>query len=146
MAFVNEYVPQADYEKYDMKNVCAEHNRQVGRDWHVYFHSWTIDHDKDAFLVRIWSHREANFEGYAFCWKGEWMFFDARPAGHKYDKTRNAIWFRFLVKGFAVPDRLIAQRETVVADLKEAITVNDAVTCIISNRSATIEFVGEQWA
>ena len=66
MAFVNEYVPEADYEKYDMKNVCAEHNRQVGRDWHVYFHSWTIDHDKDAFLVRIWSHREANFEGYAF--------------------------------------------------------------------------------
>jgi hypothetical protein len=146
MAFKNEYVPESAYEKYDMKKVCAAHNQSLGRDRFVYFDSWTIDHEKDALLVRIHSYREHNFEGYAFCWKGEWMFFDMRPAGHSYDKTRNAIWFRLLVKGFVVPDRISAQREAVIADLKEALTIQDTPTDTITDRSATIEFVGEQWA
>lgn len=144
MAFKNEYVQEADYEKYDMKKVCAEHNQRLNRGKNVYFISWTIDHEKDAFLVKIHSHREENFEGYAFCWKGEWMFFDMRPTDYKYDKTLNAIWFRFLVKDFVVPDQLIAQREELMDDLRAAITVTDAETCTISHRSATIEFVGEQ--
>lgn len=146
MAFVNENVPEADYEKYDMKKVCAEHNRSLGRDRHVYFDSWTIDPAKDAFLVRIHSYREHNFEGYAFCWKREWMFFDARTVGAKTDEARHAIWVKKLVKGFAVPTRLILQRKAVIADLKEALINRDTVDGIFTDRSGVIEFVGEQWA
>ncbi len=143
MAFKNEYVPEADYEKYDMKKVCAEHNQPLGRDRHIWFEYWTVDREKDAFLVCIHSHREDNFRGYAFYWKGEWMFFDMRPIDSKYDQTRNAYWFRALVKGFTVPDRLIAQRETVIADLKEALTTRDTVDGIVTDRSSTIEFISE---
>ena len=145
MAFKNEYVPEADSEKHDMRKVCAEHNKELHRDSHIWFEYWTVDREKDAFLVRIHSHRDDNFEGYAFCWKGNWMFFDMRPSGHSYDQTQNAIWFRFLVKDFAVPNRISAQSEVVVADLKEAITTSDIPTGSITDRSATIEFVGEQW-
>ncbi len=146
MAFKNEYVPESAYEKYDMKKVCAAHNQSLGRDRFVYFDSWTIDHEKDAFLVRIHSYREHNFEGYAFCWKGEWMFFDVRTIDAKSDKERHAIWVQKLVKGFAVPDRLLEQREAVIADLKEALINRNTVNGIFTDRSGTIEFVGEQWA
>ena len=146
MAFKNEYVPESAYEKYDMKKVCAAHNQSLGRDRFVYFDSWTIDHEKDALLVRIHSYREHNFEGYAFCWKGEWMFFDVRTIDAKSDEERHAIWVRKLVKGFAVPDRLLEQREAVIADLKEALINRNTVNGIFTDRSGTIEFVGEQWA
>ena len=71
MAFKNEYVPESAYEKYDMKKVCAEHNQPLGRDRHIWFEYWTVDHEKDAFLVKIHSHRDDNFEGFAFSWKGD---------------------------------------------------------------------------
>lgn len=143
MAFVNEYVPEADYEKYDMMKVCAEHNRLLGRDRNVWFEYWTVDREKDAFLVRIWRHSEAEFDGHAFYWKGEWMFFDMRSVDSKYDQVRNAIWFLAVVKGFAVPDRLVAQREAVIANLKEAITIQAPVTNTITDRAATIDFIAE---
>lgn len=146
MAFKNEYVPEADCEKYDMKKVCAEHNRILGRDRFVYFDSWTIDHEKDAFLVRVHSYREHNFEGYAFCWKGEWMFFDVRTVDAITDEARHAIWVRKQVKGFVVPDRLLEQHEAVIADLKEALISRNTVNGILTDRSGAIEFVGEQWA
>lgn len=143
MGFKNEYIPKADYEKYDLLKICREHNKTLGRDRFVHPSTWTIDHLKDVFCIQIWSNREAEFEGYAFYWKGEWIFFDMRPVDSKYDQTRNAIWFHLLVKDFAVPSRLIARREELVDDLRAAITAKDAVTCTISHRSATIEFITE---
>lgn len=117
----------------------------------MYFESWNIDHQKDVFLVRIYAipslHRdkpEDNFEGYASFWKGEWMFFDALLAEVKYDKPRKAVWRRVLVRRFVVPDRLVGQREAVIADLKEAL-ITRGVSSIYADRSGTIEFVGEQW-
>ncbi len=146
MAFKNEYVPESAYEKYDMKKVCAAHNQSLGRDRFVYFHSWTIDHEKDAFLVRIHSYREHNFEGYAFCWKGEWMFFDARVIDAKGDAARHSAWVWYQVKGLTVPDRLMAQSEAVIADLKEALINRDTVDSTVTDSSGKIDFVGEQWA
>lgn len=143
LAFKNEYVPEADYDKYDMKKVCAAHNQPLGRDRHIWFEYWTVDREKDSFLVCIHSHREDNFRGYAFYWKGEWMFFDSWTVDARTDEARRAIWFQDVVKGFSVPDRLIAQRETVIADLKEAITTRDTVDGIFTDRSSIIEFIPE---
>jgi hypothetical protein len=145
MAFKNEYVPEWAYEKYNMKPVCAAHNQPLGRDRHIWFEYWTVDYEKEAFLVLIHRHRDDDKEGYAFYWKGEWMFFDTRVADVVSDKVRHAIWFRLLVKGFVVPDRISAQREAVIADLKEALTIRATPTNTIKDRFATIEFVGEQW-
>lgn len=144
MAFVNEYIPEADYEKYDIKRVCVEYNKSHHRGEGMYHENWTVDREEEVFLIQIWSHREAEFSGYAFYWKGEWMFFDMRPAEYKYDSARNAIWFRFLVKGFVVPDRLFDRREVLIADLRAAITASPGtVTHNYAHRTATIEFCTE---
>lgn len=143
MAFVNEYIPEVDYEKYDIKRVCGEYTRALyGED--MYGDNWTVNREEEVFLIKMWTHREAEFSGYAFYWKGEWMFFEMRPADYKYDETRNSIWFRFLVKGFVVPDRLFDRREVLIADLRAAITASPGtVTHNYAHRTATIEFITE---
>ena len=85
------------------------------------------DYEKEAFLVCIHTYREDNFREFAFYWKGEWMFFDSWTIDAKSDKARREIWFHEVVKGFAVPGKLLAQCEVVIADLKEAITTRDTV-------------------
>ncbi|MFN3717189.1 MAG: hypothetical protein ACK4R8_10755, partial [Thiobacillus sp.] len=99
MAFVNEYIPKEDYDKYDLRRVCGEHNLKSLRG-HMYSRDWTIDRDRDAFLIQVWSHRDAEFNGWAFYWKGEWMFFEMRPIESQIDREKNICWFRFQVKGF----------------------------------------------
>lgn len=142
MAFVNEYIPEADYEKYDLRRVCGEHNephRGV-----MYSRDWTIDRDRSAFLIQVWSHRDAEFGGWAFYWRGEWMFFEMRPVESKIDRDKNTCWFRFQVKGFSVPGSLAKQREQVMDDLREAITASPGgTTWDYANRSAAIDFIGE---
>ncbi|MDR2113421.1 MAG: hypothetical protein LBQ62_10040 [Candidatus Accumulibacter sp.] len=69
MAFVNEYIPEADYEKYDLMEICGKHNK--AHPGSMITRSWTIDRERQMFLIRIWSHRESEFEGLAFYWKGE---------------------------------------------------------------------------
>ena len=144
MAFKNEYVPESAYEKYDMKKICAAHNQPLGRDRHIWFEYWTVDYEKDAFLVRIHSHRDDNFHGYAFYWKGEWMFFDARVIDAKGDSLRHSAWVWYQVKGFTVPDRLKAQRDAVIADLKEALINRDTVDSTVTDSSGKIDFFGEE--
>lgn len=145
MAFKNEYIREADYEKYDLLRVCRAHNQTVHRDRFVHPDSWTIDREREVFLVKIWVHREAEFSGYAFYWQDEWMFFDMHPVESKQDREANACWFRFEVKGFCVPDRLEARIEVLMAVLREAITaVPGGVTHQYSHRSATIDFITEQ--
>lgn len=142
MAFVNEYIPEADYEKYDLRRVCGEHN-EVHRG-HMYSRSWTIDRERYAFLIQVWSHHEAEFNGWAFYWKGMWMFFEMRPVESKQDRANNSCWFRFLVKAFAVPSELNARRDELVNDLEAAITASPGgATHSYSHRSATIEFIGD---
>lgn len=140
MAFVNECIPKADYEKYELRRIIGEENPfEPG---YLFAREWTIDREQDLFFVKIWTHREAEFDGYAFHWKGEWMFFEMRPAGHTYDQARNAISFRFLVKGFGVPDRVKAHHEEVMSDLQAAITASlGGMTHNYAHRSATFEFV-----
>ena len=64
MAFVNEYIPETDYEKYDLRRICGERN-EINRG-HMYSRSWTIDRERKAFLIQVWSHHEAQFNGWAF--------------------------------------------------------------------------------
>ena len=69
MAFVNEYViPEEDYEKYDLRRICGEHN--LPRCEIMHSRDWTIDRDREAFLIETWYHHESDFSGYAFYWKG----------------------------------------------------------------------------
>ena len=145
MAFKNEYIPEADCEKYDLRRVCGEHN--LARRGHMYSQDWTIDRERDAFLIQVWYHHEAEFGGWAFYWKGEWMFFEMRPTGIGINEADGTDWTSYLVKGFAVPASLATLQQEVIETFEQAL----AVYCgagVSSKRNCTtatavVEFIGE---
>ncbi len=143
MAFVNEYIPEADYEKYDLRRVCGEHNLKSRRG-HMYSRDWTIDREKGAFLIQVWAHHESEFSGWAFFWKGTWIFFEMRPVDSTHDEKTNACWFKLLVKGLVCPANIKALQNQAKRDLRSAITEHPGgVTYKYSERTATIEFIEE---
>ncbi len=144
MAFKNEYVPEADYEKNDLRRVCGEHNL-LSRRGHMFANAWTIDRERDAFLIQVWSHHEAEFDGWAFYWKGEWIFFEMRVHGFKEDPSTSTDRTGYIVKGFSVPSSLAAVE--VLNDFREALAVyrGAGVHAVYKGRNvtATIDFIGE---
>ena len=144
MAFVNEYIPEADYDKYDLKRVCGEHNLPSRRG-RMHSNHWTIDRERDAFLIKVWSHHEAKFEGWAFYWKGEWIFFEMTGKGGGGIQPDGSCWYGYLIKDFVLPARLELMRSTVVADLERAFGdyCGGGVFSNCTQGTATIEFIGE---
>lgn len=140
MDFKNESISNEDCEKYDLRRIIGEQNPfQPG---YMFVRDWTISREIDAFLAHIWTHRDADFDGYAFYWKGEWMFFKMRPVESKHDRADSTGWFRFQVKGFVVPDRLITQREALMGHLRAAITASSGgPTYNYARLSSTIDFI-----
>lgn len=142
MAFVNEHIPESAYDQYDLRRVIGEEN-PFKKGYMFGRASWTIDREKDAFLTQVWTHRESEFNGWAFYWNGKWMFFKMRSIESKIDREKNTCWFRFQVKGL-LPERLSDQREQVIKDLCEAIAASPGgTTWNFAHSSATIDFIGE---
>ena len=143
MPFVNEYIPEADYDKYDLRKICGEHNYAHRGCMHS--ESWTINREQEAFLIKIWSHRDANFDGWAFYWQGEWIFFEQRPTESTFNKITDECWSRYQIKGFAPPPALEAQQEELLADFRAAWSAyaGGGVFCKATHRSATVEFIEE---
>ena len=143
MAFVNEYIQEADYEKYDLRRICGEHNLPSQRG-QMYSRSWTVDRETDAFLIQVWSHHEARFEGYAFYWKGEWTFFEMATVDGEAKPDGSSCRYLFHVKGFVVPPALESRREGLLTDLHAAITAcPGSPTFSYAVRNVTVEFVEE---
>jgi hypothetical protein len=143
MAFVNEYISEADYEKYDLRKVCGEHN-EVHRG-HMLSQSWTIDQERSAFLIKVWSHRDSEFSGWAFHWKGGWIFFEATITGIDENLPDSSCWVGYRVREFSLPHHLEPNREEIVADLTRAFGdyCGAGVFATATKGSATIEFVEE---
>lgn len=143
MAFVNEYIPEVDYDKYDLRRICGEHN-EINRG-HMYSRDWTIDRERDAFLIQVWSHHEAEFKGWAFYWKGEWMFFEmaVRDAWDKPEE--DSCWSLYQIKGFTVPEHLVQLQAQIVDDLRSGFSAyaGGGVFVQRANRCATIDFSKE---
>ena len=140
MAFVNEYIPEADYERYDLRKVCGENN--LAHRGHMYSRSWTINREINAFLIQVWSHPEADFSGWAFYWKGEWRIFEMRPVDSQLESKANTCWFRFYVKGLATSSKEEPIRSELLDDLRAAITASPGgMTWNYAHRSATVEFI-----
>jgi hypothetical protein len=142
MAFVNEYIPEADYEKYDLRRVCGEHNLKSLRG-RMYARTWTIDRERDAFLIQVWSHHEAEFDGWAFYWKGEWMFLEMAGMGGGGLQPDGSCWYGYRIRKFSLPERLQALRDEVVADLTQAFGdyCGGGVFSSYKHGTATLEFI-----
>ncbi len=143
MTFKNEHIPKADYEKYDLRRVCGEHN--VVHRGHMLNQDWTVDRERDAFLIKVWSHPEAEFTGWTFYWKGEWLFFEMRGMGGGGGQPDGSCWFGYRIRKFTLPDHLQAQRDEIVADLTQAFGdyCGGGVFSSYTRGTATLEFIGE---
>ncbi len=143
MAFVNEYIPETDYEKYDLRRICGERN-EINRG-HMYSRSWTIDRERKAFLIQVWSHHEAQFNGWAFYWKGEWIFFEMTVAKAEDNPEESSCWSLYRIKNLSVPARLEGNKEDVLSAFYSAWSAyaGGGIFCNRTHRSATVEFIEE---
>jgi len=66
MAFVNEYISEADIEKYGIKQIDEKFNKGH------YKPHWTVDQDRNIYLRYMHNEREehSNRHTYYFYWKG----------------------------------------------------------------------------
>ncbi len=142
MAFINEYIPESDYGKHDLRRVCMAHNLRWRQD-HMHSEQWTIDRERDIFLIKVWSHHESDFSGWAFCWKGHWMFFEETGMGGGGPKSDGTCWFGYRIKGFSVPPEVAHERDAIVKDLTQAFADNcgGGVFSPYTRGTATVEFI-----
>ncbi len=118
MAFVNEYVSAEDKKEIDFSSISA---RPYGdpKITPVSPYIWTIDRERDVFLMWTWhGHEDAHKDNFfLYWWKGT-------PLGVRMDKTliepRTLLWRRF---GLTCPAHLRAEYDEIVTVLKEALTV-----------------------
>jgi hypothetical protein len=144
MPFINEYIPEEDYAKYDLRRICGEHNLKSRRG-HMHSQSWTIDRVRDAFILPVWAHHESQYEGWAFYWKGEWMFFEMTTKKAQHNKTEDSCWSLYHIRKFKVGEDLNEKRDEIIADLRSAYSAyaGGGVFCNFKHRSATVEFIEE---
>ncbi len=142
MAFINEYIPESDYGKHDLRRVCMAHNLRWRQD-HMHSEQWTIDRERDIFLIKVWSHHESDFSGWAFCWKGHWIFFEMRIHDSSTDLPTKTCWVGYQIKDFSLPEVLLEFKEEVIADLNQALAdyCGGGVFSPYTHGTATIEFI-----
>ncbi len=77
MPFVNEHIPEADIEKYEIKK--WDKKFQIGH----YKPSWTVDRERDIYLRFIESGREELSGQWIFClyWKSHHLGIRLRISG-----------------------------------------------------------------
>jgi hypothetical protein len=84
MAFVNEYIPEADYEKYGLREIDERMIPPGLPAPRIKSRSWTVDRDRNMYL-RKFSHgrfpEDAHLSGWTFFWRGELLWF-ARTVLH----------------------------------------------------------------
>jgi len=66
MTFINEYIPEKDIEKYNLKNIDSHFHPSINAD------DWTVDRERDMYLRQQSSGREeyAHESWWTFYWHG----------------------------------------------------------------------------
>jgi hypothetical protein len=128
MAFINEFVPAEDIEKYDLNGIWDKyHPASKGKYYLGFPPAWTIDRDRNVFLLSIpelaRDREEASVHQYLLWWHGAHVTFEitSLPGSSAMlsDSPFKKIWklvSLYLPEGFDVP------REEVIGVLKEALT------------------------
>jgi len=142
VAFVNEYIPELDYEKYNLKEVCGRLN--LSHRGRMFSQSWTIDRERNIFLINTWSHREADCEGAAFYWKGAWIPFEVIVKKSEDNPEYDSCWSLYHIRKFNIPAWLESEGDAILNGLCEAYSAYAGGGVFGKNRthrSATVEFV-----
>ncbi|GHT96930.1 hypothetical protein AGMMS49545_23350 [Betaproteobacteria bacterium] len=77
MAFVNEYTPKEDIEKYRFKEI----DKRIGIGQRTNATDWTVDRERSMYLRHVaWQngedHQFTPFSGWTFLWKGHLLWMD----------------------------------------------------------------------
>lgn len=119
MAFVNEYIPKEDFEKYNINAIDRQAPGTV-----VSARDWTVDRARNIYLRQTsgpdrddpstWTS-----SWWSFYWKGEllWLKREALGITEEADGLRHA---HVRITDFNIPERLAAHEEEIRQDLREA--------------------------
>ena len=145
MSFVNEYIPEADFEKYNF----AELNRRTRKGMDTAT-SWTIDREADIWLRKFYSESDhtapdGGFTGVSawdFYWKGTLMMAEVKAlaSGGGGNSPR---WARSRLCSINNPFELEIRRSEVLKDLEAAFTAYRGAGVLSSNDSLEYTFTLE---
>jgi hypothetical protein len=118
MAFVNEYIPADDIEKYSIETIDKKFivGGTTARDW-------TIDRERSMYLRNVARGREEFFHEstWTFFWHGELLVVELEIVGGG-GKRGEPGWSHWRVRELELPKHLENRRDEILADLKEALT------------------------
>lgn len=125
MAFVNEYIPEADFKKYDFERL----NKRPRKAGTAPSDAWTIDRDADVWLRKFYTEMDhtdlqGGFTGISvwdFWWKGKLIAvtLESIETGGGVGKH---CWSRKRLVALEIPAAMEAQRAQIVKDLEAALT------------------------
>ncbi len=112
--FVNEYIPEADIEKYGIREINKSF---LCNDFH-----WTVDRERDMYLRKVERGREEfrHQSTWTFYWHGELLRveIDAVEAG---GDRGGYCWSHKKIRGLQIPHNLEGRRNEILNNLKEAL-------------------------
>lgn len=116
MAFVNEYISEADIEKYGIKELNLKFRKPNPKP------DWTVDHEREIYLRYLYSGREefSNRHTYCFYWKGTPLMvtLDLIDAGGERGAEQ---WRNYSLWRIDIPDTIKSNETEILSDLKEAL-------------------------
>lgn len=122
MAFSNEYISEADYEKYGLRELDWGQPLPGLPGGHVTSDSWTIDRERDIYLRKFSAGHEiddCSTLGWTFWWHGdllcfveEGVEFRGERSGEKFAHTR--------IRNLRIPGHLKPQQDAILNDIREA--------------------------
>ena len=125
MAFVNEYISEADVEKYGIKELNEKFRKPNPSP------DWTVDHERGIYLRYLHSEREehSNRLTYYFYWKGTPLMVtvDIDGGGGARDAEQ---WISYKMWRMEIPESLKPHEAQIIADLKEAFIAEKGGACI----------------
>jgi hypothetical protein len=128
MAFITEYIPADDIEKYGIKDICKFF--MVG----CYEADWMIDRERNTYLLYLKSGREEAAQDleFYFYWQGHATFLRVHRNGGGTRGGPGWSHYSFLrmgrpevhftvIKEILLPDELKQHQAQIIADLKDAL-------------------------
>jgi hypothetical protein len=116
MAFVNEYIPAEDFDKYGLAEIDSKF-LATG----VKSRTWTIDRDREIYLRHVAAGRDelSGVSTWNLYWKGNLLWFKQQGLAHR-GSPGTPCWAHIKVSKFDIPEPLRIHRDEIYQDLRDA--------------------------